>query len=112
VAQARRSPLSLHHGLLGIHTVNAAGHWTLELQGELDLSNVATLDREIRLAEASAEKITVDLRGLGFMDSSGVRSILAAQQRSTDRLRLRRGSSRVQLAFCLTGTEEELRFEE
>jgi hypothetical protein len=41
-------------GLLEIRSSNEAGHWTLSLTGELDVSNVATLDDEIRLAETSA----------------------------------------------------------
>jgi len=47
------------------------------------------------------------------MDSSGVRAILDAQQRSrlNGRLRLRRASRRIQAAFRLTGTEERLPFE-
>lgn len=101
-------------GLLRIRSANLGGHWTLELEGELDLSNTATLDQEIRLAEASAETVTLDLRGLEFIDSSGLRTILLAQQRArlSGRLRLRRGPRRVQSVFRLTGTEESLPFED
>lgn len=51
-----------------------------------DVSNVATLNEKIRLAETSAQTVTIDLRGLSFMDSSGLRATL----------RLLRGSRRVQ----------------
>src|SRR5688572_5560424 len=68
-------------GLLQIHSLNQGGHWTLELEGELDLSNNATLDREIQLAETSAETITVDLRRLEFLESSGLHTLLRASRR-------------------------------
>ena len=99
-------------GLLRIRSVNDAGHWTLELEGELDLSNAAALDDEIRLAETSAETITIDLRALTFMDSSGLHAITAAQERSGagHRLHLRKGTRAVQRVFRLTGAEERLPF--
>lgn len=101
-------------GLLRIRSANLGRHWTLELEGELDLSNTATLDQEIRLAEASAETITLDLRRLEFLDSSGLRTILQAHQRAglSGRLRIRRGPTRVQKVFHLTGTEDSLPFED
>jgi stage II sporulation protein AA (anti-sigma F factor antagonist) len=102
-----------HSGLLRIRSTNDAGHWTLELDGELDLSSVATLDSEIRLAEACAKTVTIDLRGLSFMDSSGLNAILDAQHRSrlNGRLRLRRGTASVQTVCRLTGAEETLPFD-
>ena len=100
-------------GLLRIRSANHAGHWILELDGELDVSNAGLLDQEIRLAETSAATVTIDLGGLAFMDSSGLRAGLDAQHRSrlNGRLRLRKGSRRVQSVFRLTGTEEALPFE-
>ncbi len=99
-------------GLLRISSNNDAGHWTLELDGELDLSNADALDGEIRLAETCAETITVDLRGLSFIDSSGLYVLLDAQARSrpVGRLRLRKGPRAVQRVFRLTGTEDDLPF--
>ena len=99
-------------GLLRIRSSNDAGHWSLELDGELDLSNADSLDKEIRLAETCAETITVDLRALGFMDSSGLHVLLGANARSrpVGRLRLHKGPRAVQRVFRLTGTEDELPF--
>ncbi len=99
-------------GLLRIRSVNSAGHWTLELDGELDLSNSGALADEVRLAETSAETITIDLRALTFMDSSGLHVIAAAQKRSGQhhQLRLRKGPRGVQRVFQLTGTEGQLPF--
>ena len=99
-------------GLLRIRSVNDGGHWTLELDGELDLSNSAALADEVRLAETSAETITIDLRALTFMDSSGLHVIASAQARSGEhhRLRLRKGPRAVQRVFQLTGAEDQLAF--
>ena len=100
-------------GLLLIRSTNVAGHWTLELGGELDVSNAATLDQEIRLVEPTAASVTIDLGGLEFMDTRAMRTLLDAQQRSRldGRLHLRRGSMRVQSVFRLTRTEDALPFD-
>lgn len=57
------------NGLLRIRSANLGGHWTLALEGELDLSNAATLDQEIRLAEASARRS----RSTSVVSSSSIR---------------------------------------
>ena len=100
-------------GLLQITSSNERGHWTLKLQGELDLSNVASFDEAIRLAGGSAQTLTIDLGELSFMDSSGLRTILAANNRSHDNgaLRLLRGPRNVQPVFGVTRTERDLPFE-
>ena len=99
-------------GLLRIRSLNDSGHWTLQLDGELDLSNCGVLTDELALAETSAETITVDLRGLTFMDSSGLHVLTDAHARSGPDgwLRLRSGNRAVQRVFRLTGTEDRLPF--
>ena len=70
---------------------------------------------ELERAEASdARQIVLDLSGLTFIDSSGVRMIVCANLRSRqdgDRLRLIRGGARVQRVFELTGVLERLPFD-
>jgi anti-sigma B factor antagonist len=102
-------------GLLYIRTRNERGAWTLELDGELDASTAQALENEILVAErAEAEVVTIDLRGLEFMDSSGVRVLQRAQRRmgSADRLRILPGPRTVQKVFRLTRTESDLPFED
>lgn len=48
---------------------------TLEVEGELDFSNVEQLQREIQ--RHSEEVVVVDLQGLKFTDSSGVGMLLS-----------------------------------
>ena len=82
--------------------------------GDLDRSSAGRLEDAVRAAEATdAKQITIDLTELTFMDTSGLRLLLSASARSradSDRLRLVRGSPRVQRVFRLTDTEESLPF--
>jgi anti-anti-sigma factor len=100
-------------GLLYVRTRVDESGWAIELDGELDRSNVQDLERDILLAEAAlAESITIDLRGLVFMDSGGLRVIQAADRRIRgDRLRLIPGPRAVQSVFRLAGVEGELPFQ-
>jgi anti-sigma B factor antagonist len=101
------------NGLLYIRARNEKGAWTLELDGELDASTAQLLEQQLRLAEgAAAHTITVDLRGLDFMDSSGVRALLDAQDRIRPGgcLRILPGPRAVHKVFRMTGTEGTLPF--
>jgi anti-anti-sigma factor len=86
----------------------------LELFGELDLASTATLEEELRAAEASdAHTIVLDLSGLTFMDSTGLRAVLVADRRLRDagrRLCLVRGPRAVDRVFTLTGADRRLEF--
>ena len=54
----------------------------IALAGELDLAGAATLEQELALVHADA--LVVDLRGLEFMDSSGLRAIANCALRAQD----------------------------
>jgi anti-sigma B factor antagonist len=85
---------------------------TLALSGELDLVSSPILEEAFeRVYETEAELIIVDLRGLEFMDSSGLHRLVAGQQRAVQsgrRFGLVRGSEQVQRLFDLTGIGELL----
>jgi anti-anti-sigma factor len=82
--------------------------------GELDLATVGGVTEELKRVEATdAGTIVVDLSGLSFMDSNGVRLLLQAHARSLadgDRLTLRRGPAAVRRVLALTGVEDLLPF--
>lgn len=85
---------------------------TLVLSGELDLMSSPMLEQALESAYASnPELIVVDLRGLEFMDSTGLHRLVAAQQhaaQSGQRFGVVRGGEQVQRLFDLTGIAELL----
>jgi anti-sigma B factor antagonist len=85
----------------------------LRLDGELDLASVPTLERAVQDAtfERTAE-IVLDLRGLEFIDSTGLRAILLQDKRSTERgqtFALVRGPEQVQRLMTMTRVDEHLK---
>ena len=85
----------------------------LGLHGELDLLGAPLLEEEIEKAETEAHAIVVlDLQDLQFVDSAGLRVILAAHERSRQQgkdLALTPGSEQVQRLFTIAGVDEHLR---
>ncbi len=60
--------------------VSANGERRLvSLRGELDIAHAASLEEAVReLCTSGAREIVVDLRGVEFIDSSGLRALLAS----------------------------------
>ena len=89
---------------------------TVALSGELDLETTAELDRRLdRITKANPGRVLLDLRGVGFMDSTGLASILRAWSAASTNghdIALRRGSPQVQRLFELTGVLDQLTFED
>lgn len=85
----------------------------LRLRGELDLASAPLLQGAIESAEAAEAMLMVlDLDDLAFIDSTGLRIILAAHERSQERgqmLALTRGSQQVQRLMSITRVGEHLR---
>jgi anti-anti-sigma factor len=87
----------------------------VELRGELDMLATAALEPELeRLAdEPGVDVVALDLRPLDFLDSSGLRAVVLANERLDEnerRLVLVRGSSTVQRVFEITRMTERLDF--
>jgi anti-anti-sigma factor len=87
----------------------------VELHGELDMLATAALEPELeRLAdEPGVDVVALDLRPLDFLDSSGLRVVVLANERLDEnerRLVLVRGSSTVQRVFEITRMTERLDF--
>ncbi|MEA2282092.1 MAG: hypothetical protein QOK21_2699 [Solirubrobacteraceae bacterium] len=82
--------------------------------GELDLSTVDQLDSTLReLRQAGSDQIELDLSALTFIDSTGLRLVLAwdgAARRDGLRLRLVPGRPAVQRVFEITGVVDRLPF--
>jgi anti-sigma B factor antagonist len=86
----------------------------IRLFGELDLATIDPVQRELERVEASdAPSIVIDLSGLVFMDSTGVRLLVGAHARSreaSDRLTLLRGGPAVQHVLEVSGLDDQLPF--
>jgi anti-sigma B factor antagonist len=96
-------------GHLRIDAKRGPGGVVLLLEGELDLAGAPTLDREIGRAEADTDSmVALDLENLSFIDSSGLRVILAAHERAREAGRqfaVTRGSQQVQRLFATAGVD-------
>lgn len=96
-------------------TLSSAGDAVIALAGELDLSGAPALDEEITrmVAEHGVRRVVLDLRGLRFMDSSGLRVVALAARRleaAGRALTLVRGAETVQRVFEITRMGERLDF--
>lgn len=88
------------------------GRIRIELRGELDLATAPQVEEALTGAESGAPGvILLDLSGLSFLDSSGLRTILSADARAQEggrRLAVVKGPDPVQRVFAITGLEDKL----
>ncbi len=99
-------------GSLAVSSEREAGVHRIGLFGELDLATAGAVQDALVSAEAGdASAIVVDLSGLTFIDSTGMRLLVGAAARSdADRLMLLKGPPAVQRVFQLTALEDHLPF--
>jgi anti-sigma B factor antagonist len=90
------------------------GATRLRPEGELDMSTVDDIEPLLRQAlEDGARRIVVDLRGLSFMDSTGITLLTRwnnASARDGFDLVLVQGHERIARLFTLTGLDEYFTF--
>lgn len=108
------TPSDLFGQVLHIDVKQGSDQVSLILSGDLDISTTSRLESALAAAEVSgARTIRLDLRGVTFIDSMGLRAILSAQLRMTAEGRdlvLIPGSERVQRVFAITRTADLLHF--
>jgi anti-sigma B factor antagonist len=96
---------SVETGSLGDGTV-------VSLRGDLDLSTAKRAEQAIEDAERAApELLIIDLRGLSFMDSTGLRVVVSADKRaarSNRQLVIIQGPAAVRRVFEITRLGERL----
>jgi anti-anti-sigma factor len=84
----------------------------LRLSGELDISSATKVEDELaRIEPDGPATIVLDLRNLAFMDSTGLRLLIAADTRARSqerRLLIVKGPEAVQRVFRITRLEERL----
>jgi anti-sigma B factor antagonist len=69
-------------GAFSISVDNQGARAVVEPRGELDLATAPELEAVLGERLDAGQEVVVDLRRLGFMDSTGLRVILAAHKRA------------------------------
>ncbi|HET9101774.1 MAG TPA: STAS domain-containing protein [Solirubrobacteraceae bacterium] len=90
---------------------------TLAVTGELDIGSVGVLAERVEATvDPDLSELTLDLRRLDFIDSTGLRSVIELSQRAEQaswRLRLLAPEGEAaQLVFRITGMDAVLPFDE
>jgi anti-anti-sigma factor len=88
------------------------GDVRLSLRGEVDCDTCTALREELEELEAEQpDLLLIDLRGLSFMDSSGLRELVAAVRRGREegrRVVLVKGSAPVDSVLAITRAEDAM----
>jgi anti-anti-sigma factor len=101
--------------LLTFQTSTGDDTAVVALKGELDVAGSALLEAELDrvVAEHSPAKIVLDLSGLDFMDSTGLRLVVLTDAKAREagwQLLLLRGNESVHRVFEITRMAERLNF--
>jgi anti-sigma B factor antagonist len=89
----------------------ANGLRVLRLAGDFDLAGVGLFESKLDRSGSPRETLVVDLRGLTFIDSSGLRAVVMADRQASargGRCVVIRGSERIGRVLDLTGVGERL----
>jgi anti-anti-sigma factor len=83
----------------------------VRMEGEFDLAAVEAVETTLLPLEARFSTVILDLRGVSFLDSTGMRAIVSADARSRQRhfeLKIVRGPEPVQKLLYLAGLDKIL----
>jgi len=87
-------------------------HARLSLYGELDIAAATAFEAALEeLERERPERLVLDLRGLTFLDSTGLRALLGADTRAREagrRVTILQGPEAVRRVFEITGLEGRL----
>ena len=81
--------------------------------GEIDLATVGLVRQAVEREQHSGDDVVLDLRGVGFLDTSGLRYVLEVNERAARdgfTLHVVRGPRAVQRVFEVAGVESRLPF--
>jgi anti-anti-sigma factor len=101
--------------LLTFETTVTGDVAVVALSGELDVAGAGLLEHELDrvLADHGPSALVLDLSGLDFMDSTGLRLVVLADQRASQegrRFAVVRGGDDVHRVFEITRMTDRLRF--
>ena len=95
-----------------VATVTSLDHTAapvITLEGELDPATAPVLDQTIdQLLGDGATELVIDMAGLSFVDSSGLRSLISAHKRlAPNPLRLQRPTPFARQLLAITGLDQQ-----
>jgi anti-anti-sigma factor len=108
---AAESTREVSDGTLLVRVAESGADCVVALRGELDLANASTAEGELDAALAKEGAVTVDLRELEFIDSTGIALLVRAMGRHSDAAKLRFVRSEfpaVKKVLELTGVAERM----
>jgi anti-sigma B factor antagonist len=91
------------------------GALIIEVAGEIDLHTATELQRSVDRLSPFPHPVTLDLSGVGFIDSTGIRALLAINTRATETtgqaLRIANPTDGTRRLLELTGIDKILKLE-
>jgi anti-sigma B factor antagonist len=97
---------------LEVTTEQHGGQTRLVVAGELDIASAESLEHELATVEANSPgTLVLDLRSVAFIDSTGLRAVIAADERARSdgrRLVVVRGPGAVERALSVTQLDQRL----
>jgi anti-sigma B factor antagonist len=100
--------------MLDVKVSERKGAAIVSLTGEFDISEIANVEKQLKAVEQRRPStLVLDLRGLNFMDSSGLRVVLEADLRSrreSRRFALIPGPEPVHRVFLIALLDKRLEF--
>jgi anti-anti-sigma factor len=95
-----------------ITTEEAEGQTRVTLVGELDIASAPQFEEGLQQAESNSPDVLVlDLRKVEFIDSTGLRAVIAADERARTagrRFVIIRGTQAVERVFSVTQLDQRL----
>jgi anti-anti-sigma factor len=70
----------ISNGTLAVQVAQSGARCVLCLRGELDLANAGTAETELEAVMAGGTAVVIDMRGLEFIDSTGIAMLVRAIQ--------------------------------
>jgi anti-sigma B factor antagonist len=98
-------------GVLTIQAGEEGGEFVIRASGELDMASAETFENELRQAiDSEASTVVLDVEGLTFIDSTGLRAFLLAVEmsRSNGRCLIVRASKEFRRVVEVSGVEDSL----
>ena len=81
---------------------------TLKIEGRMDTQSAPMLEQALKELETEVKHLVLDLSGLEYISSAGIRQIVAAHKLLNGELTLRNVSIEVQDVLTMTGIAKKL----